>query len=158
MTETVLLILACLFMAVGIIGCIVPVLPGMPLAYIGLLLAQATERVDFSTQTLVIWGIITVVVQVMDFVIAAWGTKRFGGTKYGAWGSTIGMLVGMLFGAWGVILGPFIGASLLEAVHSGDISKALTAGWGSCLGMLIATVIKVTCSVWMAVELIEAIL
>ena len=103
--DIALLILAALCLLVGIIGCIVPGLPGTPIAYVGLWIAQATERVDFSWQTLLIWGIVTVVVSVLDYVVPAWGTKQFGGTKYGIWGSTIGVFVGLFFGAVGVIGG-----------------------------------------------------
>ena len=108
--DVVLLILAGMCLIVGIIGCIVPGLPGVPVAYVGLWIAQASERVDFSWQMLLIWGIVTVVVSVLDYVVPAWGTKRFGGTKYGVWGSTIGVFAGLFFGAIGVIVGPLAGA------------------------------------------------
>lgn len=155
--EAFLLILAGVCMLIGIIGSILPGLPGMPLSYVGLWIAQATDRVDFSWQMLLVWGIITVLVQVLDYVIAAWGTKLFDGSKYGAWGSTIGVLVGMFFGAWGIILGPFLGAVLLERAHGEDLSKALSSGWGSCLGMLIGTLIKITCCIWMTISFVQAI-
>ena len=155
--ETILLILAGIFLLIGLVGSIVPGLPGMPLAYIGLWIAQATDRVDFSWQMLLVWGIATIVVQVLDYVIAAWGTRRFGGSKYGAWGSTIGVFVGMMFGAWGFLLGPFIGAVLLEQAHGEELSKALRSGWGSCLGMLIGTLIKIACCIWMTVSFVQAV-
>ena len=95
--DIALLIIAGLCMLVGIIGCIIPGLPGTPIAYVGLLIAQVTERVDFSWQLLLVWGIVTVVVSVLDYVVPAWGTKQFGGTKWGVWGSTIGVFVGLFF-------------------------------------------------------------
>ena len=114
--DIALLIIAFILMLIGIIGCIVPGLPGTPIAYVGLWIAQATDRVDFSWQFLLIWGIVVIVVSVLDYVVPAWGTKQFGGTKWGVWGSTIGVFVGLFFGALGVILGPLVGAILFELI------------------------------------------
>ena len=155
--EITLLILAGLFMLIGIIGCIVPGLPGVPIAYAGLWIAQATERVDFSWQMLLVWGIVTIVVSVLDYVIPAWGTKQFGGTKYGVWGSIIGVFVGLLGGAIGVIIGPLVGAILGELIGGKELHAALKAGWGSFVGLLFGTVIKLICCGLMTVALIQAI-
>ena len=155
--DIFLLIVAFLFMLIGIIGCIIPGLPGTPIAYAGLWIAQATERVDFSWQMLLVWGIVTIIVSVLDYVIPAWGTKRYGGTRWGVWGSTIGVFVGLFFGALGVILGPLIGAVLGELISGKEFSLALKAGWGSFVGILFGTVIKLICCGMMTVALIQAI-
>ena len=144
-------------MLIGIIGCIIPGLPGTPVAYLGLLIAQATDRVDFSWQFLLIWAVVTLVVQVLDYVVPAWGTKRYGGTRYGVWGSTIGVFAGLFFGAAGVIIGPLVGAILGELIGGKDAAQALRAGWGSFLGILCGTVIKLICCGLMTVQLIQAI-
>ena len=122
--EIFLLILAFLCMLIGIIGCIVPGLPGTPIAYAGLWIAQATDRVDFSWQLLLIWAVVTIVVSVLDYVVPAWGTKRFGGTKWGVWGSTIGVFVGLFFGAAGVIIAPLVGADLWLVLLSANCLAA----------------------------------
>ena len=155
--DVVLMILAGLCMLVGIAGCIIPGLPGMPIAYAGLWLAQITDRVDFSWQMLLIWGIITIVLQVLDFVIPAIGTKTFGGTKYGVWGSTIGVFVGLFFGVFGVILGPLVGAIVGEMLGGKALNESLKAGWGSFLGIFFGTVIKLICCGLMLIALIQAI-
>ena len=155
--DVILLILAFLCIVLGIIGSIVPGLPGMPFAYLGLWIAQATERVDFSWQMLLIWGIVTVVAQVLDYVVPAWGTKRFGGTKYGVWGSTIGVFAGLWFGAVGVIVGPLVGAIIGELIGGKEAREALRAGWGSFLGILCGTVLKLICCGLMLVALIKVI-
>ena len=129
-------------MLVGLIGCIIPGLPGVPIAYVGLWIAQATERVDFSWQALLVWGIVTIVVTVLDYVVPALGTKRYGGTKWGVWGSTIGVFVGMFFGAVGVIVGPLAGAVLGEMLNGKEWREALRAGWGSFIGLLFGTILK----------------
>ena len=155
--DIALLILAGLCMLVGLIGCIVPGLPGTPIAYAGLWIAQATERVDFSWQVLLIWGIVTVVVSVLDYVVPALGTKKFGGTRWGVWGSTIGVFVGLFFGAVGVIVGPLVGAILGELLGGKKMAEALRAGWGSFIGLLCGTVLKLICCGLMATQLIQAI-
>ena len=155
--EITLLIIAGLCMLIGIIGCIVPGLPGTPIAYAGLWIAQVTERVDFSWQLLLTWGIVTVVVSVLDYVVPAWGTKRYGGTKYGVWGSTIGVIIGLFFGAVGVIVGPLIGAVIGELLAGKEVEQALRAGWGSFIGLLCGTILKLVCCGLMTTALIQAI-
>lgn len=155
--EIFLLILAFLCMLIGIIGCIIPGLPGTPIAYLGLWIAQATARVDFSWQSLLIWGVVTVVVSVLDYAVPAWGTKQFGGTKWGVWGSTIGVFVGLAFGAIGVILGPLVGAIIGELLSGKELANALKAGWGSFVGLLFGTVLKLICCGLMLTALIHAI-
>ena len=155
--EVVLLILAFICLVVGIIGCIVPGLPGTPVAYAGLWIAQATERVDFSWQMLLVWGIVTVVVSVLDYVVPAWGTKQFGGTRYGVWGSTIGVFVGLFAGPWGVILGPLVGAVVGELLGGKAAAEAIRAGWGSFIGLLFGTILKLICCGLMTVALIQAV-
>ena len=155
--EIVLLVIAGICMIIGILGSILPGLPGIPVAYAGLWIAQATERIDFSWQTLVIWGVVTILVSVLDYIIPAWGTKRYGGTKYGVWGSTIGVFVGMFFGAIGIIVGPLVGAIVGELIGGKGRDEALRAGWGSFIGILCGTVLKLICCGWMMVILIQAI-
>ncbi len=163
--DILLLVIAFILMLIGIVGCIVPGLPGTPIAYAGLLVAQATEYVDFSWKFLLIWGIVTIVISVLDYVVPAWGTKQFGGTKWGVWGSTIGVFVGLFFGAFGVILGPLVGAILFElipvALHGQitdkTLSAALRAGWGSFVGILFGTIIKLIACGLMLTALIQAI-
>ena len=160
-----LLILAFLFLLIGIIGCIVPGLPGTPIAYAGLWIAQATDRVDFSWQFLLIWGLVVIAISILDYVIPALGMKRYGGTKWGVWGSTLGVFVGLFFGAIGVILGPLVGAILGEllqsAIHGAITDKALSAalraGWGSFIGILFGTILKLIASGLMLVALIQAL-
>ena len=152
-----LLITAFLFLLIGIVGCIVPGLPGTPIAYAGLWIAQATDQVDFSWQFLLIWGIVVIVISVLDYVIPAWGTKHYGGSKWGVWGSTIGVFIGLFFGALGVILGPLVGAIIGELISGKELAAALKAGWGSFIGILFGTIIKLIACGLMTVALIQAI-
>ncbi|HYQ58581.1 MAG TPA: DUF456 domain-containing protein, partial [Draconibacterium sp.] len=113
--DILLIVLGSIFIISGILGCILPVIPGPPLSYVGLLLLHFTERYQFSSRFLIIWAIITVVVYALDYLIPAWGTKKFGGSKRGIWGSIIGLLIGLFFfPPFGIIIGPFLGAVIGE--------------------------------------------
>jgi len=155
--DILLLVIAFILMLIGIIGCIVPGLPGTPIAYAGLWIAQITERVDFSWQFLLVWGIVTVVISALDYIVPAWGTKRYGGTKWGVWGSTIGVFVGLFAGPWGVILGPLAGAVIGELLGGKAAQEALRAGWGSFIGILFGTIIKLIACGLMLTALIQAV-
>lgn len=155
--DIALLVIAFLLMLIGIIGCIVPGLPGTPIAYAGLWIAQITECVDFSWQFLLVWGIVTVVISALDYIVPAWGTKRFGGTKWGVWGSTIGVFVGLFAGPWGVILGPLVGAVIGELLGGKAAQEALRAGWGSFIGILFGTILKLIACGLMLTALIQAV-
>ncbi len=173
--DILLLILAALSMLLGIIGCVIPALPSVPMAYVSILLVHWTDRVHFSWQFLVIWAVIVTVIQVLDFVIPAWGTKKFGGTKWGAWGSLIGLFVGLVLGPVGIILGPFVGAVIGEMLYfkrhpqtpsaeqpesvkqNTPFNRALRAGFGSFIGLLTGTLLKLACCGFATFYLIRAL-
>ena len=155
--DIFLIILGAICLLVGILGCVLPVLPGVPLAYCGLLLLHATDKVQFSWQFLVIWAVVTIVVQVLDSVVPIWGTKKFGGSKMGVWGSTLGLLVGLFFGPWGIVLGPFLGAVVFELIDGKNTRLALKAGWGSFVGLMTGTILKLICCGLMTYYFIAAL-
>ncbi len=148
--DIALIILGALLLVIGIVGCIVPALPGIPLAYAGLWVLHATDKVQFSWQFLLIWGIIVLVVTALDYIVPAWGTKRYGGSKAGVWGSTIGLIIGLFMGPWGIVIGPFIGAVVGELLTGKNTKDAIRSGWGSFIGLLAGTIIKLICCGMMA--------
>lgn len=151
MIDTVLIILGGICMVIGIIGCLIPVLPGPPISYAGLLLLQLTSKHPFSTRFLIIYGILTVFVFVVDYVIPVYGTKKLQGSKYGIWGSAIGLIIGILFFLpFGIIVGPLLGAFLGELVTGKDIARALKSAMGSFVGFLVGTAMKLVLSITMA--------
>ena len=86
------LYLGIILMILGIIGCLVPVLPGPPLSFLGLIfLHLITIRSISHLPYLLLLGIIAVVVTILDYIVPVWGTKRFGGSKYGTRGATVGL-------------------------------------------------------------------
>ena len=140
--DIFLIILAAIFLLVGFLGSVLPVLPGIPLSYLGIVLLHLTDKYSFSSQFLIVWAIIVIVVQLLDNLLPVISTKKFGGTKKGVWGSTIGLLVGMFFGPIGIIAGPFAGAFLGEMLAGKQKHEALKAAFGSFIGLLIGTLGK----------------
>lgn len=141
--ETALIIIAIACGVVGLIGAVVPVIPGTLISYAGLLVVSFTEGSNVGVAKLVVWGVISVAVIVLDYILPAFLSKRFGGTKWGSWGATIGTLLGLLFGPVGIILGPFVGAVVGEMLHEQlEFRDALKVGFGSMLSFLVGTLFK----------------
>jgi uncharacterized protein len=142
------LILGILFMLGGLAGCLLPILPGPPLCYMALLILQLRSSPPFTFNFLLIWALITVAITAFDYVIPAYSTKKFGGSKYGVWGCTLGLIAGLWLGPVGIILGPFAGAFIGEIISNNSSDKALKAAFGSFVGFLAGTLLKlVTCLV-----------
>lgn len=127
---------------IGLIGCFVPVLPGPPIAFIGLLLLQLCDKPLFSTWALIIWAIFIVFITFLDYWFPLYGTKVFGGTKWGSNGALIGMIIGMFVGPIGIFLGAFLGAFIGELLNGKSAPQSLNAALGSFLGFLAGTVVK----------------
>ena len=141
--DILLIVLAILLLIGGIAGCILPVLPGSPLAYAGLLLLHLTDRIHFSTTQLVVWLIVVIVLQVVDYITPLLGNKYSGGTSFGNRGCVAGTLLGLFFMPWGIVLGPFIGAVAGEMLGGSDFPHAIRAGIGTLFGFLVGTLLKV---------------
>lgn len=154
--DIALAIAAFLLSLLGILGCIVPGLPGPILSYAGLLCAYFTSYSDLSAASVWIWLAVTVAVSVADYFLPAWMTRRFGGSRAGAIGATIGVFAGFfLFPPLGIILGPFFGAVLGELLHDkSDPGKALVVGFGSFVSFAVGTGIKLAASLGMFVHVI----
>ncbi len=146
MSDYVLLILGIILMLIGIIGCLVPVLPGPPLSFLGLILLHASKFGNFAPITLIALGAITVVVTILDYIVPIWGTKKFGGSKYGTRGATVGLIVGLFLGPVGIIIGPLLGAIVGELIFKDDMGYAIRAGFGSLLGFLTGIGLKLAAS------------
>lgn len=130
-------------MLVGFIGCALPILPGPPISFLAVLLLNWTERVSFTDDLLWTLALVTAAVTVLDYLVPIYGTKKFGGTKKGVWGSTIGLILGLFFfPPFGIIIGPLLGAFLGELSAGQDSNKALRSAMGSFLGFLTGTLLK----------------
>lgn len=145
--DIVFFILSGLLLFLGLLGAILPILPGPPLSYLGLLILQLTEPTPFTTRFMIIWAVITLVVTVMDYLIPALGAKRYGATRYGILGTMIGLIAGFFFfPPLGIIIGPVIGALLGEYLYSRNHRQAGRAAFGSFMGFMVSTLLKMTAS------------
>ncbi len=144
--ETVIIILGALLILAGLLGSFLPVLPGPPISYVGLLLLQLTSTPPFSIQFLVIWALIVIAIMILDNVVPAWGARKYGGSPYGVWGSIVGLIAGFFFPPVGIIIGPIVGAFAGEMIGGKTSDQALRAAWGSFVGFLAGTLIKVVAS------------
>jgi hypothetical protein len=157
MTDYFLIFLGIILMILGIIGCLVPVLPGPPLSFLGLLLLHFTRFGHFTGWTLITFAGISIAVSILDYLVPVWGTKKFGGSKYGTRGAAIGLIVGLFFGPVGIIVGPLIGSIVGELIFRDDFRYALKAGFGSLIGFLAGVGLKLAASLIMTFYFVRAL-
>ncbi len=136
-----------ILMSIGLIGCIVPILPGPPISFTGLLFLQFSRFGHFTTSFL--WGMamLALMVTILDYIVPVWGTKKTGGSKAGIWGATIGMIIGIFFfPPIGIILGPLAGAIIGESIKGASLHQSFRAGMGSLLGFFLGIGLKLIAS------------
>ena len=142
--DLFLLILGFIFIILGIIGSFIPILPGPITGWVGLLILHLTSIIKMDWIFLGITLAIAIFVWGIDYVIPAWGTKKFGGSKFGVRGSMAGLIVGLIFlGPLGIIIGPFLGALIGELIFDNtNFNRAIKAAFGSFVGFLLSTGLK----------------
>ena len=141
--ETLIIILAIVAGVIGIAGSILPGLPGTPVSWVGLLLLYIWGPEDMALKTLIIWGIVVVLVSVVDYVVPMYFTKLTGGSKYAERGAIVGLIAGIILTPVGMILVSFLGAFLFELYYTRKGSgQALKAAIGSFLGFITGTGLK----------------
>lgn len=141
--QTLYYAIAVILVLVGIAGTILPALPGLPLVFAGMLLgAWAGDFAYIGVPTLVVLGVLTAFSLVVDFWATALGAKRVGASGKAVAGAVIGTLVGIFFGPIGLFAGPFIGALAGELLHGRDVGQATRVGFGTWLGVVFGTVLK----------------
>lgn len=161
--NSFLIIMAFICLAAGIIGSVVPGLPGPPISWLGLLLAGFTPWVETTPTLLIATATVAVVITVFDYVIPSLTTKRFGGSKYGIWGCNIGLVLsifGLPFGPQGllgVIFWPFLGALAGEYLKQRDLRPSLRAAGGAFVGFLTGTFLKLAYCIAVLVVVIVAL-
>lgn len=152
--DIILVIVAFIVLILGLLGDILPGIPGTPVTYLALLILHWTDKISYSTQFLLIFGMVAVAITILDYVVPVWGTKKFGGTKAGARGSTIGLIVSVVvlpllgivigpFGIVGLLGGPFVGAYIAEKRAGNDDRLAWRSAFGSFLGFVTGTLVKI---------------
>lgn len=165
MLEVLLIAAGALLVLVGLVGCILPVLPGPPLSFAGLLLLWGTRAWDaetFGWVTVLVLGVATVLVTIVDTLAPILGAKRYGASKAGIWGSILGMIVGILgflpLGPLGMLVGAFLGAWIGESLAGKEGAQALRAAWGVFVGTVVGIVLKLVVSVAIAVYFVMELL
>lgn len=164
--EVALSIVAIVLAILGVIGCILPIVPGVIISYGGLVCLYFCPSAEISLTQLIIYGIIAIVLTVVDFMLPSYFSKKFGGSKAGRRGATLGLLVGILLGCWGPIVGlialivcPCAGAVLGEIIHDkSNKKKAFKVGLGTFISFFVGTIMKliyslillscIVCKIW----------
>ena len=167
--EYLIFLLSVICVIVGIVGDVVPGLPGVPISYAAMLLLHFFTGITYSNETLIIYGVLCAVITIVDYFVPIWGTKKFGGTKAGVRGSTIGLIVGVVvlpvlgivigpFGLIGILAGPFVGAYIGEKMSGVDDKLAWRSAIGSFVGFVAGTLLKVVYSIVVAVVVVKDII
>ena len=142
----------------GVLGALIPALPGPPLSWLGLLFLYLTKAVEMSMSFLIITCIIALGVYILDLFLPAWGTKKFGGSKQGSYGALIGVLVALLIpilGPLGFLVFPFLGAYIGELIYNKTATNKLKSALGSLIGFLAGTLLKLVLSIVYLVYFIQ---
>lgn len=142
-TESLYYAVAVILILVGIAGVILPALPGLPLVFVGMLLAAwAGDFQQIGWVTLVVLGLLTLLSVAVDFFATLVGAKRVGASRKALWGAMLGTFIGIFFGPIGLFAGPFVGALLGELWHGREIGQATKVGLGTWLGIVLGIVLK----------------
>ncbi|MGB4655225.1 MAG: DUF456 domain-containing protein [Bacteroidales bacterium] len=155
--DIFLIVLGAILMIIGILGSVLPILPGPPLSFVGLLLLQFSSKAPFDLKFFIIWGVLTAIVVLLDYLVPIWGTKKIGGTKAGTRGATAGLILGLFIPPWGLIIGPFIGAFIGEFINSSDLNVSFKSALGSFVGFLAGTFMKLAVTIGMAFFFVKAL-
>ena len=163
MVDILLLVFGVVLLILGLLGCVLPIIPGPPVSFVGMLMLKFTDfvepsRMDHYNELLWIFAFLAVLVTVLDYIVPVWGTKKFGGSKAGTWGAAIGLVIGLFFAPLGLILGPFAGAVVGELITGKDEKSSLRSGFGSLLGFLTGVVLKIVVSALISFYFIKEVI
>lgn len=150
MLDIALYLLAAALIIGGLIGTVLPMLPGIPMIFGGIWLTAAVDDYQhLGRWWLLALGALAACGVIVDFVASSLGAKRVGASKQAIWGASIGTLLGMFFGFAGLILGPFAGALLGEFMSSQSVLRSTHVGIGTWLGLLFGALVKLVLSLMM---------
>lgn len=156
--DLTLYIISGFLLLIGFVGCLLPILPGTPLSYLGIVLLHFSSKIEFSSEFLVGWGILVIVIQLLDYYIPIWGAKKFGGSRASVLGSAIGLIVGLFFGPVGIVFGPVIGAFIGELLAGKSHQQAIRAAFGSFLGFIFGTISKLVVAGFLIYYYVDALI
>ena len=127
-------------MIFGILGSFLPILPGIPLSWLGLLLLHLTSFLPMNYTFLAVTLVVSIIIFALQYAIPALGTKYLGGSRAGMIGATVGLVAGIFIPIpFAIVIVPFVGAFLGEIINRADSRTALRAASGSFIGLLAST-------------------
>ena len=156
-----MIVLAIILAIIGLLGSIIPGLPGPPFSWAALIVAHLTPSIEFSSTLLIATAVAAVVITILDYVVPSWSTKHHGGSKAGVWGCNIGLvisIVGLPFGPTGligVVFWPFVGALVGELLSGKQSRAALRAAWGAFVGFLTGTGLKLAYALFAIIVIVK---
>ena len=157
--DVVYAVAAIVLLVVSFVGCAVPVLPGPVLAFSGILVLLPSKFAP-SANACIAFGVACAAVLALDYIVPAFGAKKFNCSKWGVFGCTVGTIVGIFFVPWGVIVGPFAGAVAGGLIAGKRVGASLKGGFGALLGFLFGVALKIaycaTCLAWCMVRMLQA--
>lgn len=144
-TLQILYILSGILILIGMLGTVLPVVPGIPLAFVGMLLAAwAGDFSKISLFTVIVLGLLTAASVAVDFFASLIGAKRAGASKMAMLGGALGGLIGFfILNIVGLIIGPFIGVVAVEMFRGKSAREAGKIGLGTWIGMAVGMALKV---------------
>lgn len=158
--ELFLLLLGSTLIIIGILGAFLPVLPGPLTSWFGLVTLYFSVQIEFNWSFLSITFSIALAVMILDYIIPMIGTKHFGGSKYGAYGTTVGLIIGVFIPIpFGILVGCFLGAFIGELfLDAKDIKRATKAAFGAFFGFLTSSFLKFIVAIVYSVLFIQKII
>lgn len=154
--EILLYISSFLLQIIGIAGCVLPMLPGPPLVYAGILLLHFTDKIEIPTALLIGWLIIVVILQIIDYITPILGSKFSGGSESGKKGCLVGTILGLFIMPWGIIVGPFLGTAIGELMGGNDMKHAILSATGALTGFILGSLLKIVFCCYLLIYSISA--
>ncbi len=143
MMDIIWIILGGLFLVGGIVGSVLPIIPGPPVAFLGIVFTQLSDRINIEGKWMWILGIAAVVITIIDFIIPSYFTKRYGAHRISTILSIVGMMIGLFFfPPLGLIIGPFIGAFVGELLAGRVWKQGVKSAWATFIGFVFGTMLK----------------
>ncbi len=145
MTTLIAAIVTIILFCIGIIGIIMPLLPGPIIIWLGMLFYGAVTGFNGLTFGFyLVQGVAAVLVMLIDYFTAAYGTRHFGGSRQAMWGAVIGLIIAVIsLGPAGLIFGPFLGAFAAELVKGISLEKAIRSSFGAIVGLFGGILLKI---------------
>ncbi len=155
MLELILFIISFVFLVLGLIGAIIPILPGPLLTYLAFLIIYLFTDTEFNSIELITYTVLAFTISFSDYFLQFFGVKKFGGGKNAVYGTIIGIIFGLFFAPIGLIVGPFTGAFIGALVDNKTDTEAVKIAFGSLIGFLFGTILKLIFSIYMIWAIID---